>query len=227
VTLPLPLIYAHRGASFDHPEMSREAYLAAIWQGADECDLRLTKDLVLVCWHDATMKRIANCDLVIAESTLAEIHAAHPVVTLVELLEIAVEHRKGLALETKHPVPSHGAVERELLKTLSAYQEKIVNAGIAISIMSFSWFAVARLRRSHWNTVYLIPHLWFARFSPGRSIGPAVEAIKRLRRSQFAHQRVFVWTANTKEQILLCKEKGVDVMMTDRPAFARTILESE
>lgn len=229
MTPSIPLIYAHRGASFDHPEMSREAYLAAIRQGADgfECDLRLTKDRVLVCWHDATMKRIANCDLVIADCTLAEIQAAYAVVTLVELLEIALEHRKGLALETKHPVPSHGAVERELLKTLSAYQEKIASAGIAISIMSFSWFAVARLRRSHWNTVYLIPHPWFARFSPGRSIGPSVDAIKRLRGSQFADRRVFVWTANTKEQILLCKEKGVDVMMTDRPAFARTILESE
>lgn len=209
--------------------MSREAYLAAIEQGADgfECDLRLTKDRVLVCWHDATMKRIVDCDLVIAESTLAEIQAAYPVVTLIELLEIALKHGKGLALETKHPVPSHGAVERELLKTLSTYQEKIASAGIAISIMSFSWFAVARLRRSHWNTVYLIPHLWFARFSPGRSIGPAVDAIKRLRTSQYAGRSIFVWTANTKEQILLCKEKGVDVMMTDRPAFARTILESE
>ena len=41
-----PLIYAHRGASFDHPEMSREAYMAAVEQGADgfETDLRLTKD---------------------------------------------------------------------------------------------------------------------------------------------------------------------------------------
>ena len=225
----LPLIYAHRGASFDHPEMSREAYLAAIRQGADgfECDLRLTKDCVLICWHDATMKRIADCDLVIAESSLAEIQAAYPVVTLVELLEIALEHGKGLALETKHPVPSHGAVERELLKTLSAYKEKIAGAGIAISIMSFSWFAVAGLRRSRWNTVYLIPHLWFARFSPGRSIGPAVDAIKRLRTSQHAGQSIFAWTANTREQILLCKEKGIDVMMTDRPAFARAILESE
>ena len=64
-----PLIYAHRGASFDHPEMSLEAYLAAVEQGADgfETDLRLTKDGVIVCWHDPDMKRVADCDLVIAE----------------------------------------------------------------------------------------------------------------------------------------------------------------
>jgi len=39
------LIYAHRGASADFPEMSFAAYREAISQGADgfECDLRLTK----------------------------------------------------------------------------------------------------------------------------------------------------------------------------------------
>ena len=223
-----PLIYAHRGASFDHPEMSREAYLAAVEQGADgfECDLRLTKDSVLICWHDATMKRVADCDLVIADSTYEEINSAYPVVTLVELLEIALEHGKGLALETKHPVPTHGAVERELLKILDSYRTRIAEAKIFVSIMSFSWFAIARLRRSHWNTVYLIPYRWFALFSPGHSIGPAVAAIKNLRRARLGHRKIFVWTANTQEQILLCKSKGIDVMMTDRPAYARAILES-
>jgi len=224
-----PLIYAHRGASFDHPEMSRAAYLAAVEQGADgfECDLRLTKDGVAVCWHDPTMKRIADSDLVIAESTLDEIRAVYPIVTLVELLEIALEFHKGLALETKHPVPTRGAIERELTKVLADYELRISQSGISISIMSFSWLAIASLRRSSWNTVYLIPHRWFALINPGRSIGPAVGAIKKLRRSPVAHRKVFVWTANTAEQILLCKRKGVDVMMTDRPGFARTILEND
>jgi len=223
-----PLIYAHRGASFDFPEMSREAYLAAVSQGADgfECDLRLTKDGVIVCWHDATMKRVADCDLVISESTFAELQAAYPILTLVELLEIALEFGKGLALETKHPVPSHGAIERELLKILKSYRVRIREAGISVSIMSFSWFAVARLRRSHWNTVYLIPYRWFALFNPGRSIGPSVNSIKDVHRFSFGHRKVFAWTANTEEQILLCKKKRVHVMMTDRPGFARTILDS-
>ena len=224
-----PLIYAHRGASFDFPEMSREAYFAAVDQGADgfECDLRLTKDKVIVCWHDATMKRVADCDLVIAESTYDEIIAAYPVLSLKELIEIALEFRRNLALETKHPVPTHGAIEEELLKILKSYQTRILDAGISVSIMSFSWFAIARLRRSPWNTVYLIAYRWLALFNPGRSIGPAVSAIKKLPSFHFGNQKIFVWTANTVEQILLCKRAGVDVMMTDRPAFARTILKSE
>ena len=208
--------------------MSREAYLAAIEQGADgfETDLRLTKDHVIVCWHDASMKRVADCDLVIAESTYDEIRAAYPVLTLTDLLEIALENKKHLALETKHPVPTHGAIERELLKVLESYQARINEAGIFVSIMSFSWFAIARVRRSNWNTVFLAVHRWFFIFNPGRSFGPGVTAIPKMRANRSGNRKVFVWTANSRDEILLCKEKSIDVMMTDRPAFARAILES-
>ena len=223
-----PLIYAHRGASFDHPEASREAYLAAVDQGADgfETDLRLTKDGVIVCWHDDDMKRVADCDLVIADSTLAEIRAAYPILTLEDLLQIALQFNKDLALETKHPVPTRGGVERELLKTLARYQSRIAEAGISVAIMSFSWFAIARLRRSHWNTVSLIPFRWVALFNLGRSIGPSVDTLPALHRAKMGQRKIFAWTANSAEEILLCKKHGVSVMMTDRPGFARTILES-
>ena len=224
-----PLIYAHRGASFDFPEMSREAYLAAVSQGADgfECDLRLTKDKVIVCWHDATMKRVADCDLVIAESTYAEIIAAYPVLTLEDLLEIALEFRKDLALETKHPVPTHSAIERELIKVLAKYRSRIIETGIWVSIMSFSWLAIARVRRSEWNTVYLAVHRWFFLFSPATSIGPSISSIREAQKSHRSRRKIFVWTANSESDILLCKNRKVDVMMTDRPAFARSILESD
>ena len=123
--------------------MSREAYLAAVAQGADgfECDLRLTKDRVLVCWHDSDMKRVANRNLVIAKSTFSELRATYPIITLEELLEIALENRKSLALETKHPVTTGGAVERELVNVLNQNRSRIAAAGIQVSIMSFSWLA--------------------------------------------------------------------------------------
>ena len=223
-----PLIYAHRGASFDFPEMSREAYLAAVSQGADgfECDLRLTKDKIIVCWHDANMKRVADCDLVIAESTYEEIVAAYPVLTLVDLLQIALKFRKDLALETKHPVATHGAIERELIKVLAEYRPRIIEAGIWVSIMSFSWFAIARVRKSGWNSVFLAVHRWFFLVNPGRSMGPSITMVAQLHTMKSHRKNIFVWTANTESEILLCKKKNVDVMMTDRPGFARIILES-
>jgi len=50
-----PLNIAHRGSSGMLPEHTVEAYRLAIDQGADviECDVCLTKDLQMICMHDA------------------------------------------------------------------------------------------------------------------------------------------------------------------------------
>lgn len=223
----LPLIYAHRGASFDYPEMSKEAYLAAVDQGADgfETDLRITKDRQIICWHDADLKRIANSEIVIAKSTYQEIRAAYPVLTLEELLEIAIVHRKNLALETKHPNPSGGAVERELIRVLDKYREQISDSGISISIMSFSWWALFRVRSASYQRVYLMNFHWQRLLSRSLALGPSVSTLGRLKRESVG-SKIFVWTANTESEIRLCQSKRVDVMMTDRPAFARAILEN-
>ena len=101
-------IYAHRGASYDFPEMTMVAYENAVEQGADgfECDLRLTKDGVAVLWHDADLKRRANSDVVVAETNFKELKVIYPqMVTFDEFLDYGISEKKSLLLETKHPVP--------------------------------------------------------------------------------------------------------------------------
>ena len=73
--MPRPLIYAHRGSSFDHPENTRAAFMAAISDGADgfECDLRLTKDNQVVIWHDSNMLRMANHKAVVAHTNYSDL----------------------------------------------------------------------------------------------------------------------------------------------------------
>lgn len=57
----MPLIIAHRGASGAYPQASTLAYEAATKHaGALECDLALTKDLVLICLHDAYLDETTN-----------------------------------------------------------------------------------------------------------------------------------------------------------------------
>ena len=72
-----PLIYAHRGVSDTAKEHTKEAYLTAIKQGADgfECDVRLTADKEIICFHDATTKRTHNVDLRISSTSFAELNA--------------------------------------------------------------------------------------------------------------------------------------------------------
>lgn len=72
-----PLILAHRGASSQAPENTLAAFELAWRQGADgiEGDFRLTRDGHVVCIHDSNTKRTTGANLVVADSTLAELRA--------------------------------------------------------------------------------------------------------------------------------------------------------
>lgn len=217
------LIYAHRGASFDYPEMSRAAYLAAVEQGADgfECDLRLTKDQVLICWHDDDLMRLASSPLKIAHSTLAQLRAVTEILTFDELLEIALTNKLNLALETKHPVPTRGDVERSLLKTLGENRSRIREAKIEIAIMSFSWWAIKRIQGAEYEGVFLIAHRWQRIFNTFTAIGPGIFLLRNdrelSRKLMRGNRRLFVWTVNTKEDLEVAYRAGAHVVMTDKP----------
>ena len=70
-----PLIVAHRGASRDAPGNTIPAFQLAWEQGADaiEADFHLSKDGEIVCFHDADTERVAGTQLVVRQSTLAEL----------------------------------------------------------------------------------------------------------------------------------------------------------
>ncbi|TVR63181.1 MAG: glycerophosphodiester phosphodiesterase [Gemmatimonadales bacterium] len=76
----IPLIIAHRGASGHAPEHTLPAYDLAVEMGAHvlEPDLQMTRDGVLIAFHDATLDRTARgpsefCTGPVRERTLAEI----------------------------------------------------------------------------------------------------------------------------------------------------------
>jgi glycerophosphoryl diester phosphodiesterase len=68
-------IIAHRGSSIDRPENTLASYRRAIEVGATatECDVRTTKDGVLVSLHDADLSRTSNGKGLIGDRTLAEL----------------------------------------------------------------------------------------------------------------------------------------------------------
>jgi glycerophosphoryl diester phosphodiesterase len=233
-------IYAHRGASFDFPEHTREAYDAAVVQGADgfECDVRLTKDGIAIVWHDADMARITNSKFLgtIADLTFDEIHMHYSkVMKFIELLELAIEVKKDLAIEMKHPVPSGQAVEREVARLLDLFASKINASGIRISVMSFSWFALEFFRRLEIgvevNTVMLLHRTTarlFSRFTSAKSLGPGIDLL-RSSPTVFSVARangmgLFVWTVDQSADMRFCSNSGVDVVITNKPELARKVL---
>lgn len=73
----LPAIVAHRGYSAAHRENSPAAWRAAVDTGADvvEVDIRMTRDGVLVCCHDADLRRLAGRLEAIADTSATELVA--------------------------------------------------------------------------------------------------------------------------------------------------------
>jgi glycerophosphoryl diester phosphodiesterase len=228
--------YAHRGASADFPEHTMAAYRGAIEQGAlgFECDIRLTKDEVLVLWHDANMKKEAKSAAIIANRTYAEIKQIYPaVMTLNELLDLAIENKKSLALETKHPVPTGNRVEELVVAELHKRKDAIKKSGIDVAIMSFSWFAIEKIKKMDptIKTVMLLGDITnkiTRRFTSAQVIGPSVEMIRKspelISEIKNSGKELYVWTVDSTEDLQYCASVGVDIVMTNRPAHARSVL---
>jgi glycerophosphoryl diester phosphodiesterase len=226
-------IYAHRGASADFPELTLAAYEGAVAQGADgfECDLRLTKDEVPVLWHNASMLERAGNPGLIAEMTFAEVSRAYPqILTLDEFLDFAVSNKKGVLLETKHPVISGNRIEEVISQTLAATSGI---ASIDVSVMSFSWFAIEKMKRvdpSIHTTFLMHKHTsWLqVKLSSAAAIGPGINELReepiRAKRIKDLGRSLNVWTVNEDSDIKLCEKVGVDILITNKPAHAREVL---
>jgi glycerophosphoryl diester phosphodiesterase len=146
-------VVAHRGASAVEAEHTLTAYRRALDDGADglECDVRLTRDGVLVCVHDRRVNRTSSGRGVVSTLELAELNeldfgswrngdeeAPDPlltasweapdldrtsVLTLERLLETVAEVDRPvrLAIETKHPTRYAGLVEETLVELLARF----------------------------------------------------------------------------------------------------------
>jgi glycerophosphoryl diester phosphodiesterase len=204
-----------------------DAYKAAIDDGADgfECDVRITKDNQLVLWHDADMQRVAGHSAQIANSTFSEIKGLYPqAIILEELLELARDNKKELAIETKHPVPTGSVVERKVIELLA--QEKSV---ADIHIMSFSWLALEKVRMlsPQQSTVALLEDRFnrlMRRFTSARTIAPSIHTLRENPKLSLDERNLFVWTVDDAEDMRFCADNGVDVLITNTPSYARSVL---
>lgn len=226
-------IYAHRGASADFPEMTEAAFRGAVTQGADgfECDLRLSRDEVPVLWHNASMLERAGHSGLIAEMKYSEIQRAYPqVLTLDNFFDIAIETGKGVLIETKHPVISGNRIEEILAKKIN---ERKVLKKIELSVMSFSWGAIEKMHRLDGSipTTFLMSAktLWMqARFTSAPRIAPGINEVREnpdlIAKIKKLGKSTAVWTVDSGSDIELCRDLGVDIVITNTPARARTFL---
>ena len=152
-------------------------------------------------------------------------------ILLDELLDISIRNRKHLLIETKHPVQSRGAIENAVLKLLKSRETEIRESGIHINIMSFSYFAVARISMQRKYPAVFLSKIasqvnWVPSSAPVYGLNKDLfkndpSLFNRLRRMK---KKIYVWTVDDPADMRMCAENGVTAIITNTPGQAKKVL---
>jgi glycerophosphoryl diester phosphodiesterase len=211
--------------------------------GADgvECDVRLTRDGVLVCVHDRTVDRTSNGKGAVSAMSLADLErldfgswrgAPAELLTFERLVEtlLAAGRPIELAVETKHPSRYGGRVETEVVRVLGRYGLSGRDPGRSVTarVMSFSPAALERVGRSAPGvpTVQLMqrvpPNRRDGSLGGGAAhAGPSLAAVRAVpgfvARAHDKGHEVHVWTVDAPADLEYLVGLGVDAVITNDP----------
>ena len=230
-------IAAHRGSSASAPENTMAAVRQAIEDGADwvEIDVQETADGQVVLFHDSDFMRIAGVDLKIWEATMddlkeidigsgfAQRFSDERVVTLSDVLA-ECKGKIRVIIELKF----YGHEQQLEQRTVEVVEAQGMGADVVV--MSLNNDAVQKLKslRPHWQ-VGLLTSVALGGFRNADADFFAVSA--RLATRRFIKSKhkigkgVMVWTVNDAVTMSRMISRDIDVLITDRPALARRVLQ--
>jgi glycerophosphoryl diester phosphodiesterase len=197
-----PLVIAHRGACWDAPENTIEAFELAIEQGADyvEFDVRRRGRELVVCHDPNPPETVPTLDSVLA----------------------TLSGRIGLAVEVKH----HALAGR----VLDALEEHRVDPD-SIIVVSFHPKAIleTRRRRPDLRTIQHVQRVslrWAAQNAWGAGFWDPRATRRRIERAQKLGLATTVYTVNEPARMRELHGLGVTGIFSDRPGLLREILQA-
>jgi glycerophosphoryl diester phosphodiesterase len=243
--LPIPLVFAHRGASADAPENTLASFKLAAELGAPaiELDAKLTRDGEIIVFHDLTIDRTTNGKGELRKKTLAEIReldagsffnprfANERIPTLAEVFETVGRQVFTNVELTNYASPSDQLPDRvaELVRKFNL-QERVM-------FSSFHPFNLTRIKKllpecpvgilTFEGMAGTITRGFFGeRISP-QCIHPYKDDVTAafMARQKRLSRRVHVWTVNSTDEMRCLFDLGVSGIFTDHPRLALDILE--
>jgi glycerophosphoryl diester phosphodiesterase len=214
----------------------------AVDEGADglECDVRLSRDQRVVCFHDADLDRTSDGRGRLYRRSLAELdrldYGEGPggILTLRRIVELCRDAPRpvGLLVETKHPSRWSWRVERNVVADLRHVLGPELEGLPFLAGMSFSPVAVRRfaalapsLRRVRLRSRRApIPQLSTSHAS-GLDLRLVLADPTVVADCHRLGQQVLVWTVNAPEDVRTCTRLGVDGIITDDPGTARAVVD--
>ena len=240
---PGPIALAHRGGTDAATENSMEAFTHAVETLGYrylETDAHLTRDGVLVAFHDDRLDRVTEQTGMIAELSwpqLSDVRLANGerIVRLEDLLAAWPDVRLNIDPKTDAAAESLPALltrvgfglDRLCVGAFSDRRLARLRAALGPKLCtSMGPFDVLRLRLSSWG----LPR--FGGFAaaccqvPVADKGITVTDAAFIKKAHTLGLKVHVWTINEESEMHRLLDLGVDGLITDRPATLKGVLES-
>ena len=232
-------VTAHRGASSGAPENTLASVLLAIEEKANwvEIDVQETSDGQVVVVHDSDLKKIGGSPLKAEESTAEELRQVdigswfdpkyqdERVPLLSEVLA-AAKGKIGVNIELKY-------YNKKPKQSLEAKVVAIVEEAEMASdvlIMSLKQAAVEKVHelRPDW-TIGLLTAVAVGDLTRSNvdflAVNTGLATRSFVRSAHDSGKQVFVWTVNDPAMMSTVIDRGVDSIITDKPALARSVME--
>jgi glycerophosphoryl diester phosphodiesterase len=248
------IAFAHRGGGGEAPENTLPAFEAAVAMGYRylETDVHLTRDGVLLAFHDSSLERLTDRAGSIGDLSLAEVREAD------------AGHAFSLDGGLSHPFRGKGVVVPTLEELLTRWSDVFINidakadntvaplvdlvtrldAFNRVCIGSFSDRRVARIRALAGGRIcssmgQVAAGMAYVASRAGRMPRFHADCLQvpqrwgRLRIDRrfvnAAHRaglQVHVWTIDDEAEMEFLLDLGVDGIMTDRPRILKRVLEA-
>ncbi len=230
-------ITAHRGASYRAPENTWASVALAIAEKADyvEIDVRMTADGVPVLMHDRALFRTTGIVNEIDKVTYKEVSFYDAGVrygeafrgeTVPGLEEILKEYGRKIKFNIELKESNNPNLVRAVVGLVEAY-------GLEgqCMITSESYVQIERVKKANAEikTGYILSRVYgeiygyeAADFFSVKSEYVTEQMVKG------AHEKgkeIHVWTVNKEYELIRMRDLGVDNIITDKPAYAKEILQ--
>jgi len=236
----LPECWGHRGASAAYPENTLAGFEAAIRDGAEgiESDVHVSRDDVVVMFHDPTLERTTNSKGLIRESnwygTDGMVHARtikepkQPIPTFIETLDLLMKP-ENQHVKFNIDVKVYNQPERVFSlmdKIVTSYPEWETKLAprIILGLWHPRFVTAAKVhipycKRSHIGAVPDIArkYFWndcdaFSMWFPGLTTADGERFRQECKK---AGKQLMVWTVNNPAEMMEAVRWGVDAILTD------------
>ena len=239
------LAFAHRGGAY-HPEIeglenTLAAFRHAVALGYEylETDVHVTRDGVLLAFHDSVLDRVTDRSGEIAALTYAEVREAvvggrEAVPTLAALFDAFPQARFNIDIKSEGAVPAladfvaaRAAWDRVLVGSFS--QSRIdrfreLTEGRVATSATLREIALFRFLPSAHLAAWLSRDRFAAFQVPPRRGRLTVVTPGFVRRAHAAGKHVHAWTIDDAEDMGDLLDRGVDGIFTDRTDILRAVL---